>query len=386
MGGGNGLDFIIQVGLVSLNLGICPHLMKLEIEAAQMTALDLRGCGVLSQASICCPRLLSLDASYCSKLGDDCLAATAAACPAIQSLVLATCHAVGPPGLLSLKKLCDLTILDLSYTFLIDLSPIFEACPHLKVLRLSACKYLSETALDALHGGKVLSELRELDMSYGSLGRAAIEGVLALCPHLIQVSLNGCAHVTDYLWSHLACPPIPLVLGTSEDMGMEDVVIDQQSPMDITSPGSILSSEMMQEIMCDENLGTEEMKEGVWNLSSTDDSISPESKCSLFNQAVNSSEDPMLGLHTQSPAGALQVSPENGDNPNQILFPMLVGEIAESVRALQILSCVGCPNIQTVKIPRDAACLFLSSLNLSLSNNIREVRLGCINLTHLNLR
>jgi hypothetical protein len=106
-------------------------------------------------------------------------------------------------------------------------------------------------------------------------------------------------------------------------MGMEDVVIDQQSPMDITSPGSILSSEMMQEIMCDENLGTEEMKEGVWSLSSTDDSISPESKCSLFNQAVNSSEDPMLGLHTQSPAGALQVSPENGDNPNQILFPML---------------------------------------------------------------
>ncbi|CAM6026920.1 unnamed protein product [Sphagnum balticum] len=261
------------VGLVSLNLGICPHLTKLEIEAAQMTVLDLRGCGVLSQASICCPRLLSLDASYCSKLGDDCLAATAAACPAIQSLVLATCHAVGPPGLLSLKKLCDLTMLDLSYTFLIDLSPIFEACPHLKVLRLSACKYLSETALDALHGGKVLSELRELDMSYGSLGRAAIEGVLALCPHLTQVSLNGCAHVTDYLWSHLACPPIPLVLGTSEDM----------------------------------------------------------------------------------------------------------------VRALQILSCVGCPNIQTVKIPQDAACLFLSSLNLSLSNNIREVRLGCINLTYLNL-
>ncbi len=237
----------------------------------------------------------------------------------------------------------------------------------MQVLRLSACKYLSETALDALHGGKVLSELQELDMSYGSLGRAAIEGVLALCPHL-------------------ACPPIPLVLGTSEDMGMEDVVIDQQSPMDVTSPGSILSSEMMQEIMCDENLGTEEMKEGVWSLSSTDDYISPESKCSLFNQAVNSSEDPMLGLHTQSPAGALQVSPDNGDNPNQILFPMLVGEIAESVRALQILSCVGCPNIQTVKIPRDAACLFLSSLNLSLSNNIREVRLGCINLTYLNLR
>ncbi|CAK9278008.1 unnamed protein product [Sphagnum jensenii] len=267
------------VGLLSLNLGICPHLTKLEIEAAQMTVLDLRGCGVLSQAAICCPCLLSLDASYCSKLGDDCLAATTAACPAIKSLILATCHAVGPPGLLSLKKLWDLTMLDLSYTFLTDLSPIFEACPRLKILRLSACKYLSESALDALHGGKVLSELKELDISYGSLGRAAIEGVLAHCPHLTHVSLNGCAHVTDHLWSHLACPPT-LGLGRSEDVELE---------------------------------------------------------------------------------------------------------MTESLRALQILSCVGCPNIWTVKIPRDAACLSLSSLNLSLSINIREVRLGCINLTSLNL-
>jgi len=68
-----------------------------------------------------------------SQFGDDCLAATTAACPAIQSLVLASCPAVGPAGLLALKELPHLTVLDLSYTFLTDLSPIFEACPHLKV-------------------------------------------------------------------------------------------------------------------------------------------------------------------------------------------------------------------------------------------------------------
>lgn len=60
-------------------------------------------------------------------------------------------------------------------------------------------------------------------MSYGSLGRAAIEGVLALCPHLTQVSLNGCLHVTDQLWSRLATPPFPIELMASEDTGMEDV-------------------------------------------------------------------------------------------------------------------------------------------------------------------
>lgn len=58
-------DILSQVGLVSLNLGICPHLRTLEIEAVNMTTLDLRGCGVLSQASIRCPHLSSLDASYC---------------------------------------------------------------------------------------------------------------------------------------------------------------------------------------------------------------------------------------------------------------------------------------------------------------------------------
>lgn len=61
-------DILLQVGLVSLNLGICPHLTTLEIEAVQMTTLDLRGCGVLSQASIRCPHLSSLDASYCRQV------------------------------------------------------------------------------------------------------------------------------------------------------------------------------------------------------------------------------------------------------------------------------------------------------------------------------
>lgn len=55
-------------------------------------------------------------------------------------------------------------------------------------------------------------------------------------------------------------------------------------------------------------------------------------------------------------------------------------------RLLQNLNCVGCPNIRKVLIPPQAHCFQLSSLNLSLSVNLREVDLACSNLCFLNLR
>lgn len=55
-------------------------------------------------------------------------------------------------------------------------------------------------------------------------------------------------------------------------------------------------------------------------------------------------------------------------------------------RLLQNLNCVGCPNIKKVVIPQLARCFHLSSLNLSLSANLREVDIACFNLCFLNLR
>ncbi|XP_038991526.1 F-box/LRR-repeat protein 15-like [Hibiscus syriacus] len=51
--------------LLSLNLGICPKLNTLKIDAPCMVSLELKGRGVLSEASINCPLLTSLDASLC---------------------------------------------------------------------------------------------------------------------------------------------------------------------------------------------------------------------------------------------------------------------------------------------------------------------------------
>ncbi|XP_044479549.1 F-box/LRR-repeat protein 15-like isoform X1 [Mangifera indica] len=188
------------VALQLLNLGICPKLNSLVIEASSMSVLELKGCGVLSEASINCPLLTSLDASFCSQLKDDCLSATTTSCPLIESLILMSCPSIGSDGLYSLQSLSNLTMLDLSYTFLMDLEPVFESCSQLKVLKLQACKYLSDMSLEPLYKKASLPALQELDLSYGTLCQSAIEELLAYCTHLTHVSLNGCVNMHDLNW------------------------------------------------------------------------------------------------------------------------------------------------------------------------------------------
>ncbi|BAT99268.1 hypothetical protein VIGAN_10067000 [Vigna angularis var. angularis] len=98
-----------------------------------MVSLELKGCGVLSEAFINCPLLTSLDASFCSQLTDDCLSATTVTCPLIESLILMSCPSIGSDGLRSLFCLPKLIVLDLSYTFLVNLQPVFDSCLQLKV-------------------------------------------------------------------------------------------------------------------------------------------------------------------------------------------------------------------------------------------------------------
>ncbi|XP_022750044.1 F-box/LRR-repeat protein 15-like isoform X2 [Durio zibethinus] len=273
--------------LRSLNLGICPKLNTLRIDAPYMVSLELKGCGVLSEASINCPLLTSLDTSFCSQLKDDCLSATTASCSLIESLILMSCPSIGSEGLYTLRWLPNLTTLDLSYTFLTNLQPVFESCLQLKVLKLQACKYLADSSLEPLYKGGALRELRDLDLSYGTLCQSAIEELLAYCTHLTHLSLNGCINMHDLNWS---------------------------------STGGLLFE--------------------------------------------------LLSAHN----GSSMFSFENINEP-----------VEQANRLLQNLNCVGCPNIRKVLIPPTARCFHLSSLNLSLSGNLKEVDLVCFNLSFLNL-
>ncbi|XP_078444649.1 F-box family protein isoform X2 [Wolffia australiana] len=188
------------VGLWSLNLGICPKLTALKIEAPQMRGLELKGCGVLSEASINCPKLSSFDASFCSQLSGESLSATAASCPLIETLILSSCTSIESTALSSLHWLPRLKTLDLSYTFLTDFQPVFEACSQLETLKLIACKCLKESSLDAVFEESALPALRELDLSYSTAGRIAIEKILETCTNLVNVNLNGCVNMHDLVW------------------------------------------------------------------------------------------------------------------------------------------------------------------------------------------
>ncbi|CAN7132772.1 unnamed protein product [Brassica rapa subsp. narinosa] len=276
--------FFKSVAVRSLNLGICPKLSVLSIEAPYMVSLDLKCFGGLSEASIICPLLTSLDASFCGKLRDDSLPAITASCPLIESLLLVSCSSIGSDGFSSLKGLQNLIVLDLSYTWVMNLEPIFKSCIELKVvLKLQACKDLTDSSLEPLYKEGALPALEELDLSYGTLCRTVIADLLACCTHLTHLNLNGCENMHDLDWG-------------STSVELSDYF-------------------------------------------------------GVYNSSENTQE-------------------ESAETSNWLL---------------QNLNCVGCPNIRKVLIPAAARFDHLSSLNLSLCVNLKEVDLACSNLVLLNL-
>lgn len=157
----------------------------------------------------------------------------------------------------------------------------------MKVLKLQACKYLTDSSLEPLYKEGALPALQELDLSYGTLCQSAIEELLACCTHLTHVSLNGCVNMHDLNWG-----------------------------------------------------------------------------CSIGQLSLSGIPIPL----------------------GQATFDEIEEPIAQPNRLLQNLNCVGCQNIRKVLIPPAARCFHLSSLNLSLSSNLKEVDVSCYNLCVLNLR
>ncbi|WIA32287.1 hypothetical protein OEZ86_003133 [Tetradesmus obliquus] len=155
-----------QVGLPSLSLGGCSGLTGLELSSSSLHKLDLRGCGQLTQLLLDCPGLHSMDATFCSELGDAGVASAVANAPPLTQLVLSVCCQVGSSGLQALSALSTLQELDLSYTEVSDLRPVFASCPQLRTLSLSSCGSLAADALAPLlaAGSPALPQLASLDV------------------------------------------------------------------------------------------------------------------------------------------------------------------------------------------------------------------------------
>lgn len=78
------------------------------------------------------------------------------------------------------------------------------------MLKLSACKYLSDSSLDALYRKGALPLLVELDLSYSSIGQTAIEGLLTCCTNLVNVNLNGCTNLQELVCESDGCSSVDM--------------------------------------------------------------------------------------------------------------------------------------------------------------------------------
>lgn len=355
--------------LRGLNLGICPHLNSITLSAPHMTSLDLRGCGVLEETVLRCPRLESLDASYCNQLKDGVLGQMANSCSAVTTLVVAACSQVTARGLKTLSALSLLTRLDLSYTFLTDLTSVYEACGNLENLQLLACKYLEDGALRPLYMETKLPRLRHLDLSYTCLSQNAIGDVIARCRNLRTLSVNGCQHINNSIW--------------------ESVVYDANGSGFVT--GAIGTG-------VSRSRGAEE-DDVTW--SSADAAPGDEDKVQVGVGQVTlvtaGGGKILLGRILKPPThfsemGEVGSGVVTGGVPGQRLPRQLPawarGQVPgrEGQRRLESLSFVGCSDLTRVLIPLSSASARLTALNLALARGVKTVHLACPNLATLNLR
>lgn len=87
-----------------------------------------------------------------------------------------------------------------SASIIYKLGNVVTSISFYQTLKLSACKYLTDSSLDALYKECALPALCELDLSYSSIGQSAIAELLACCTNLVHVNLNGCANMHELVW------------------------------------------------------------------------------------------------------------------------------------------------------------------------------------------
>ncbi len=117
---------LLNISVPALSMGACSALTQLELASDTVTSLDLRGCGCLRSLQLNCPALKSIDAKFCGELSDECIQAALAHAPPLERLVLSVCPLVGDKGLAALGVLSGLVYLDLSYTEVQDLAPVYQ--------------------------------------------------------------------------------------------------------------------------------------------------------------------------------------------------------------------------------------------------------------------
>ena len=96
-----------------------PKVLKLDCFRKQHSdalLLLCRGCNVLEALKLNCPRLVTLDATFCTQLDSLALTRALTGAPRLDALVLSVCLGLDPVIPPTFNSLSHLSLLDLSYT------------------------------------------------------------------------------------------------------------------------------------------------------------------------------------------------------------------------------------------------------------------------------
>lgn len=159
--------------LIPQTPGTCSSLSTFVLDSPVLETLELKGCGILSSFTLDTPRLNTLDATFCGTLTDASLIHGLAHTPLLHTLLLSVCTRLESGSIQSLGGCSNsLKVLDLSYTGVDDLTPLFSYAPNLTSLNLASCRMLPASALQQL--------LPSEHNSVGAAAAAASTGALSM--------------------------------------------------------------------------------------------------------------------------------------------------------------------------------------------------------------
>jgi F-box/leucine-rich repeat protein 7 len=149
-----------------------------------------------------CPKLHTLNLSYCKHITDRSMAHLAAhACTRLRSLSLTRCTSISDAGFQSwasykFERLTHLGLADCTYLSDNAIVALVNAAKNLTHLDLSFCCALSDTATEVVALG--LPRLRELRLAFcgSAVSDASLESVALHLNELEGLSVRGCVRVT----------------------------------------------------------------------------------------------------------------------------------------------------------------------------------------------
>ncbi|KAL6556702.1 hypothetical protein OROGR_005990 [Orobanche gracilis] len=338
-----------------------------------LEVLELDNCSLLTAVALDLPRLKNIRLVHCRKFVDFNLRSsvlssiTVSNCPylrriSITSNVLKKLVLQKQESLTTLELQCDcLQEVDLTEceSLTNSICEVFSdggGCPVLRSLVLDSCESLTTASF---------SSTSLVSLSLG--GCRAITSVELKCPHLEHVSLDGCDHLERASFSPVGIKF--LNMGQLKDDCLSATTI------------SVLKLQACK-YLCDTSLEPLYKGDALPALSELDLSYG-----TLPQSAIEELLAGCMQLTHVSLNGCVNMHDLNWESHRGRLSETrtFYEHMDQRNRLLQNLNCVGCPNIKKVVIPPMARCIHLSSLNLSLSSNLKEVDISCCTLFFLNL-